>query len=429
MARRTIVKHARRGVARRFVALRAAGAGALVVLLSVAGPGLLAGLSDDDPAGVTTYSILGAKFGYELLWVIPLSTALLIYFHLLAIRLGIATGRGFAGTVRHRYGHHAGWFVAAFFVLANFGTICAEFAGIAAAGSLAGIPPYVSAPVGAAVVVALVLSASFHRIEHILLAVSALLATYVFAVFLSGPDWGATLHGLAVPTFPAERAGIIAVTATVGTTLAPWGLSFIQSYAVDKGVQREHWTSERVEVIVGSLLTGIIGIAIAVTCAAVLYPAGVEVNDARDAALALEPLAGRYAAVLFGAGLLGAALLAAVIVPLATAYSVSEGVGRRSSLDDAASLDRFFYGVFVVLVVAGALLVSIPGVPLIPLIVVSQVVNAILLPPQMLLLLRLNRDSDLVGQHPISTTSLVAGTVCVALVVASLVALAASSIG
>ena len=427
MTQRTHVRHARRGVARRFVQLRGVGLGALAALLAVAGPGLLAGLSDDDPAGVATYSTLGAEFGYELLWVIPLSTALLIGFHVLAIRLGILSGRGFAGTIRARYGPYAGWATALFFVLANFGTICAEFAGIAAAASLAGIPAWVAAPLGAVIVIGLILGASFHRVEHVLLALSTLLASYVVAVFLSGPDWEAAAHGLVTPSIPTSQAAMIAVTATIGTTLAPWGLAFIQSYAVDKDVRMEHWNAERVEVVVGSLLTGVIGAAIAITCAAVLHPAGVSIEDASDAARALEPFAGQYATLLFGVGLLGAALLAAAIVPLATAYSLTEAFGRRADLDDAPSRDPFFYGVITALIVLGAAVVAIPGIPLFRLIYVTQVVNAILLPPMLFLLLVLNRDVATVGERRTGTGTLVAGLMGIAVVLVSLGALGYAS--
>jgi Mn2+/Fe2+ NRAMP family transporter len=263
--------------------------------------------------------------------------------------LGIHAGLGFAATVRQRYGRHAGWALAAFFLLANLGTICAEFAGIAAAASLAGIPAYVAAPAGAILVGVLVVGASFHRVEHVLLSVSAILASYLLAVVLADPDWSQAAHGLVTPVMPTDKAGIVVITATIGTTLAPWGLAFIQSYAVGKGLEPSHWRAERLEVVVGSLLTGIIGAAIAITCAAVLYPAGVKIADAHDAALALEPLAGEHASLLFGVGLLGAALLAAAIVPLATAYSMAEAFGRRSVLDESANRDRFFYGVFLVL--------------------------------------------------------------------------------
>lgn len=396
----------------------------MAALLAVVGPGVLAGLSDDDPAGVTTYSILGTDFGYQLLWVIPLSTALLILFHLLAIRLAIRSGKGFVALLRARYGHAAAKMAGAAFVLANFGTICAEFAGIGAVAQLAGLPTAPCVFGAAGLIVALVLAESFHRVEHVLLAVSAALSSYLAAAVLAHPDWSQAARGLVVPSMPLTTAAFVAVTATIGTTLAPWGLAFIQSYAVDKGLTRRDYAPERVDVVVGSLLTGIIGVAIAVACAATLARAGLHIEDAQDAALALRPLAGQYASLLFGIGLGGAALLAAACVPLATAYSLAEAFGQPEDLDAPAGADRFFYGSFVVLVVLAATTVSIPGLPLLQLIYLSQVVNAIMLAPYLMLLVLLNRDARIVGNQDIlSAWWSAAAWLGIALVVSSVLGL------
>src|SRR5215211_3549140 len=356
--RKPQVGHKRRGSARRFANYRRSGRTRLAALIAVIGPGVLAGLSDDDPAGVTTYSILGTEFGYQLLWAVLISTALLILFHLLAIRLAIRSGKGFVALVRARYGHAAAKMAGALFVPANFGTICAEFAGIGAVAQLAGLPKAPCVLGAAGVIVALVLAGSFHRVEHVLLVLSAVLASYLLAGVLAQPDWSQAARGLVVPSMPLTTGAFIAVTATIGTTLAPWGLAFIQSYAVDKGISRRDYGPERVEVVIGSLLTGIIGIFIAVACAATLARAGAHIEDARDAALALRPLAGDYASLLFGIGLAGAALLAAAVVPLATAYSLAEAFGKIGDLDDAARADRLFYGSFVALVGLAATIVS-----------------------------------------------------------------------
>jgi NRAMP (natural resistance-associated macrophage protein)-like metal ion transporter len=210
-------------------------AGGVAALLAVVGPGMLAGLSDDDPAGITTYSILGAEYGYELLWVLALSTAALIVFHEVGVRLGVVTGKGLLTLVRERYGPRAAGLVAAALVVANTGTLCAEFAGVAAAMDLlAGTSRYVSVPLAAIGVSILVLRENFHRVEHLLLALSAVFVAYVVAGILAEPDWGAAGRGLVVPSIPLDRDALLIAVATVGTTLAPWGLAFIQSYAVDK---------------------------------------------------------------------------------------------------------------------------------------------------------------------------------------------------
>jgi NRAMP (natural resistance-associated macrophage protein)-like metal ion transporter len=195
----------------------------LLLLVAVLGPGLLAGLSDDDAPGITTYSILGADYGYELLWVLGLATLALILFHELGARMGVVTGQGLTGLMRERYGVRLAALGVLALLVANIGTTCAEFAGVAASLDLAGVSRYASVPVAALAISALVLLGSFHRVEHVFLLMSTLLATYIVAAFVTGPDWGAAVHGLLVPSAPATRAGLLAITATVGTTLAPWG--------------------------------------------------------------------------------------------------------------------------------------------------------------------------------------------------------------
>lgn len=390
------------------------------------GPGLLAGLSDDDPAGITTYSILGTDHGYRLLWIIPASTLLLVYFHLLAVRIGAASGKGFVGIVRARWGRGWGYFAVIGLLLANFGTICAEYAGISAAASLVGIPAWVSTPIAGVLISLVVVLGSFHRVEGILLVVSSTLALYIIDGVLAGPDWSRVWHGSFIPHMPLNRAGWIAVAATLGTTLAPWGLAFIQSYAVDKKITIPDLRWERVDVVLGSILTGVIGLAIAIACAATLNRAGIHISDARDAAIALRPLAGSFATVLFGAGLLGASLLAAAIVPLATAYSIAEGLGEPASLDLDSRHYHHFYGAFVVLTVAAVVVVSLPGLPLIPFIYASQVVNAVLLPLHVVALQMLASDSAVVGGAIPHRLSLAAGWIGVVLIISCIGALAVS---
>ena len=283
-----------RGIAFRFAAMLSSGRGAWVAFLAVLGPGLLAGLSDDDPAGITTYSVLGADFGYSLLWIIPASTILLIQFHLMAVRLGAATGKGFVGLIREKWGRGAGYFAVGGLLFANFGTICAEYAGISAAGDLVGIPSWISAPLAGMLISLVVVLGSFHRVERVLLVISATLSLYIIDGFLAGPDWGAVWHHSVVPHLPASAAGWIAIAAAMGTTLAPWGLAFIQSYSVDKKISMETLRWARVDVVIGSVLTGVIGLAIAVACAATLNKAGVHIEDAGDAAKALRTACGAF---------------------------------------------------------------------------------------------------------------------------------------
>ena len=397
-------------------------------LLAVVGPGLLAGLSDDDPAGITTYSVLGANHGYQLLWVLLLSTVALVIFHGLAARMGVVTGQGLIGLVRQRYGVRVGAAVLAALVVANIGTTCAEFAGIAAGFELFGITRYLSVPAAAVIVALLVLRGSFHHVEHFLMLLATVFLAYIVSGVLARPDWGAALHGTLVPSMSTDGTSIAIVTATLGTTLAPWGLSFIQSYAVDKKLRTEDLPAERVDVVTGALLTGVIGFFVVVACAATLYRDGQPVDDAADAARALEPLAGAAASHLFAVGLIGSAFLAASVLPLSTAYSVCEYAGVEAALDDPFGEARPFYLTFGVVTLLGALVVLIPNVPLVTILVATQVLNAVLLVPLLVAMVGLGRDRDLMGRFRIGTAGAIAYSVTTAAVVVCVAALAVTSL-
>jgi NRAMP (natural resistance-associated macrophage protein)-like metal ion transporter len=406
--------------------LRGGGAAAL---LAVVGPGLLAGLSDDDPAGIATYSILGAKYGYEMLWVLTLSTAALVVFHELGVRLGIVTGKGLLTLVREQHGQRAAHVVLTALVVANTGTLCAEFAGVAAGMELlGGMSRYLSVPLAAIGVSALVLREDFRHVEHFLLALSSVFVAYVVAGVLAHPDWGAAAKGLVVPSLPLGREAVLVAVATLGTTLAPWGLAFIQSYAVDKRLRIKDLGYERIDVVVGAVLTGVIGFFVVVACAATLHTQGIEVEGAGDAARALEPLAGDTAAALFGLGFLGAALLAAAIVPLSTAYSVSETLGQKADLDDSFAEARSFYLSYAAVVAVAGALVLIPGIPLIQILFLSQALNAILLLVILPFLRSLGRDRELMGTHALTPAERIVTGVALAAIAVSVIALGVLSV-
>jgi Mn2+/Fe2+ NRAMP family transporter len=374
--------------------------GGLLAAVAVLGPGLLAGLSDDDPAGITTYSILGAEHGYALLWVLALSTVALIVFHELAARTGVMTGKGLVLLIRERFGRTRAAVAVSALVVANVGTLCAELAGVAVGAQLlTGVGRGVSVPIAAIVVSALVLGASFHRVEHVLLVLSSVFVAYVAAGVLAHPDWGAAAQGLVVPTLPRSRDAVLICVATLGTTLAPWGLAFMQSYAVDKKITVDELPLERVDVITGTVLTGLIGFFIVVACAATLHPAGISIDDGAEAARALRPLAGSAASALFGLGFLGAALLAAAIVPMSTAYSVCEAAQHPAGLDQVPREAPLFYGTFVGAMALAAAIVLVPGMPLIPLLFLTQALNAVLLLAILPFMRALARDPELLGEH------------------------------
>ena len=372
----------------------------LGAFLAVMGPGIIAGLSDDDPAGITTYSQLGAQFGYQLLWTLGISTIALILFQDLGARIGVVTRQGLIGLVRQKYGARSGLLSAIALVLANIGTMTAEFAGIAAAGNLFGISKYLTVPIAGLVVSFLVLRGSFARVEKVFFILASVFIAYVIAGFMAKPDWSAAAKGLFVPSMPLSQEALFIATATLGTTLAPWGLAFIQSYAVDKRLTKEDLKLLRVDVWTGSLLTGIIGFFVVVTCAATLNVSGnTVINDASEAAQALKPLAGTLAKEIFAIGLIGAALLAASILPLSTAYAVTDLTGRPAALDDKINEAPLFYSTFASITVVAATLVLLPGAPLIKILLLTQILNAILLLPLLLYMFGISRDERLMGEY------------------------------
>jgi NRAMP (natural resistance-associated macrophage protein)-like metal ion transporter len=399
--------------------------GALTTLLAVVGPGVLSGLSDDDPAGITTYSILGAEYGYQLIWVLVLSTAALIIFHQMAVRVGVVSGKGLMVLIREHWGLRVARIVLCALVIANVGTICAEFAGVAAASDLFGFNrPYLVVPIVAVGVSLLVLKGSFRRVEHVLLAISAVFVTYVISGLLAGPDWAKAAKGTVIPSMPFNRDAILIAVATVGTTLAPWGLTFIQSYAVDKQLKVNDLKYERIDVAVGAVLTGIIGFFIVVACAATIHASGNSIEAAGDAARALEPLAGGLASRLFAFGFLGAALLAVAIVPLATAYSTSETFGRKRDLNDGFKEARLFYLTYMVTVAVAALIVLIPGAPLIPILFLSQALNAVLLLAVLPFLWSLSQSRVVMGEHVVRGPERMVSAAALAVIALAILALA-----
>jgi Mn2+/Fe2+ NRAMP family transporter len=314
--------------------------------------------------------------------------------------------------------------VLAALVVANIGTTCAEFAGIAAGFELFGVSRYLSVPFAAVAVSFMVLRGTFHRIEHLLLLLSTAFLAYIASGIMARPDWGDAAQGLLVPTMPADPQAITIVTATVGTTLAPWGLSFIQSYAVDKKLRTEDLKLERIDVVTGAVLTGVIGFFVVVACAATLHRDGRTISDAADAAVALEPLAGEAASTLFAVGLVGAAILAASILPLSTAYSVCEYAGFEAALDDRYSEAKTFYVTFAVVTALGAAVVMIPGIPLVTILVSTQVLNAVLLIPLLCVMIGIGRDANLMGAFRVGRVGTLVHTLTAGVVLACVAALA-----
>jgi Mn2+/Fe2+ NRAMP family transporter len=371
----------------------------ILAVLAVLGPGLVSGFADNDAGGITTYSIVGARFGYAILWVILASQIVLFFTQEVGARLGLATGKGLMGLIRERWGVRWGAFAVFLMLAANLGSTVAEFAGIGSALSLFGVPPQISAAVAAVVVVVMIALGSYNRVQYVFVGVGVLVSVaYVISAILAKPDWSQAFHSLLVPQLQSSPAYWLAVVGTVGTTITPWGQAFIQSYVADKGLREEDLAASRVDVFAGALLTNLIAGFIVVACAATLWSTGqTTISSAADAARALEPLAGPAASVLFAVGLLGASFLGLGVVPLTSAYSTCEAFGWETGVDWNWREAPAFYGLLAFFIGFAALFVMIPGLPLIQVMFAAQVINALLLPFILVFVMLLAGDRKLLG--------------------------------
>jgi Mn2+/Fe2+ NRAMP family transporter len=396
--------------------------------LAVLGPGVITGAAGDDAGGVATYSSIGAQYGYTLLWVMGPITLALIVVQLQVARMAVVTGKGFAELIREEFGVR--WTALAMLVLivANGTVTIAEFAGIAAAGELFGIPRPISVPLMALVVWLIVVRASYTVAEKIFILLSTALLTYVGAALLAHPDWKEVGVALVTPSFSLEPGYLATFVALVGTTITPYMLFYLQSSLTDKGVDLEDYRRERTDVIVGSLLTTIIAVFIVVSTAATLHVNGVLVDTAEDAARALEPLAGPYAFVLFGLGLFGASMLAASVLPLSTAYAVCGAFGWERGVSRSWSEAPIFNTLYTALIAIGAAFVLIPGLPLIQVIVATQFLNGVLLPVVLIFVLKLVNDRELMGEYTNNTVFNILSYATTSILVALTIALLAFSV-
>lgn len=367
-------------------------------LLIVLGPGLVTGFADNDAGGITTYSIAGAQFGYGLMWSLLLTMLALGVTQEAGARLGLATGQGLGGLIRERFGVR--WTAFAVFIMlaANLGTIVAEFAGIAAALSLFGVAPQISSVIAAAFVLTLLARGSFSRVQYGFLLVGiAVSISYAVSAALAHPDWGHAAIASVIPEFSLTGAYLLTLVGVVGTTITPWGQAFIQSYVADKGLGPKDLTASRIDVGLGSFLTNVVAAFIVVACAATIWTHGGAIESAADAALALGPLAGQSATVLFAVGLLAASLLGLAVVPLTSAYFACEAFGWESGVHWRWREAPVFYGLLAFFVGFSALFVIIPGLPLIEVLFVSQVFNGLLLPIILAFVMLISGDRSRLG--------------------------------
>jgi NRAMP (natural resistance-associated macrophage protein)-like metal ion transporter len=371
----------------------------LLIFLTVMGPGIITSNVDNDAGGIATYSMAGAHFGYTLLWsLIPIMIALIIIQEMSA-RMGVVTGKGLSDLIREKFGVRITFYLLLALVLTNFGNVIAEFAGVASSLEIFRIPKTLSVPIAAFLVWLLVVKGSYRSVEKVFLFACLFYVTYVISGFLARPDWSAVRDGFVSPEFKFSAGGIGMLIGLVGTTIAPWMQFYLQSAIVEKNIKVRDYKQSRLDVIIGSFIVTIVAGFIILTCAATLFKAGIRVETAKDAALALEPLAGKYTSLLFAFGLLNASLFAASILPLSTAFVVCEGMGWEDGVNKKFSEAPQFYGLYSLLIFLGAGIVILPGIPLFPVIYISQVVNGIVLPVILICILVLINDKKIMGEH------------------------------
>jgi Mn2+/Fe2+ NRAMP family transporter len=372
----------------------------LLAFLAILGPGFITANVDNDPGGILTYSQAGAKFGYALLWTLIPTTIALIIVQEMAARMGAVTGKGLSDLIREEFGLRATFFTMLVLGLADFGNIMAEFAGLASGMGLFGVSKYIAVPIGAALVWAMVVRNSYKPVERILIICSMLYFSYVVSAFLAHPNWKAAIHDTIVPTVSRSSEYLVMVIAMIGTTITPWMQFYLQASIVEKGIGKKQYGLSRWDVIFGCIITDVIAFFIVLSCAATLYASGVHnISDAADAAAALKPLAGQWAFLLFAIGLVNASLLSAAILPLATAYNICEGLGFESGLNKRFSEAPAFYWLYTLLIAFGAGVVLLPRIPLLKVILYSQVVNGVLLPFLLIFMLILVNKKELMGEY------------------------------
>lgn len=371
----------------------------LLFFFSVIGPGIIAANADNDAGGISTYSVVGAHFGIKMLWVLFLITFSLAVTQEMGVRIGLVTRQGLGGVIRENFGVRWTTFAMVTMLIANLGTMTAEFAGIGSAASIFGISKFIAVPLSALAVWFILYKGSFKTTQKIFLVFSAFYFVYIINGFIIKPDFGEATMALIKPTLELSAPFLLMMIALIGTTITPWGQFFIQSYVVDKGLNIKHYKVEKAEVFLGAFITNIVSFFIIISTAYTLYKTGVKITDAKDAALALAPIAGQFATILFGFGLFVASMLGAFILPVATAYAICEAFGWEYGFDRKWNEAPIFYGLILFSIILPAILVLIPGLPLMKVMILSQDMNGILLPIILIFVLKIINNKNIMGEH------------------------------
>lgn len=369
----------------------------LLLVLAAMGPGIITAMAGNDAGGISTYSTAGANFGFGTLWVIPIMCVLLIVVETTAGRMGAVTGKGFAALIRERFGIRLAAFAMLSLLVGNVATTFSEFAGIASGMEMFGVSKYISVPVAALAVWLLVVGGSYKRVQNVFLALSLVFVTYVVAAFLAEPNWGEAIHDTVVPSAVGDVSFISLVIAMIGTTIAPWMMFFTQSNVVEKGLTTKDLFSQRVDAVSGTIAACIVAWFIIVTTGAVLFPAGITIDSAADAAAALAPFAGPYAEALFAVGLIAASFLAACVLPLTTAFVICEAFGWEAGVSFKWREAPTFKSIFTFVIAFSAIVVLLPDVNLLGMMLTAQFVNGVILPILLAFMAIISADKRIMG--------------------------------
>jgi NRAMP (natural resistance-associated macrophage protein)-like metal ion transporter len=390
----------------------------ILLFLTLMGPGLITAMIDNDASGITTYSVAGARFGYTLLWtLIPTTVALMVIQEMIA-RMGVVTGKGLSDLIRENFGVKATFFMMLGLFFANLGTTVANFAGWAASMEILGFNRYIMVPAGAVIVWILVFKGSYRIVERILLGACILYFGYIISGLMSGPDWRAVMKNTFVPVVDPTPEYIMLAIAVIGTTITPWMQFYLQSSIAEKGIEIKNYGFSRLEIFFGSSVTDIISFFIIITCATLLFPAGMRIQEASEAAVALKPLAGNYASLIFAVSLANASFLGAIIVPLATAYYTCEAMGWETGIGRTFKDAPEFILIYTALIILSVLIILIPGSPLVSLMVLASFLNGLLLPFVLIFALALVNDRRIMGEYVNSRVfNIIAWLTVVALIV------------
>ena len=371
----------------------------ILLFLAIVGPGIVTGSVDNDAGGITTYSVAGAIYGYKLLWTLVPSFLLLVVVQEMNARMGIVTGKGLADLIRESFGVKVTLLIFLGLVATNIGNTATEFAGVAGSLMVFGVSKYISVPIVAVGVWLLVTKGDYKTAERIFLFFSFCLLSYVVSAVLAKPDWGAIGRDFIRPAMRFDTSYLSMVLGIVGTTVAPWMQFYMQSAVIEKRIKIQDYKYELWDVIVGCTVTVVVAFFIMVACAATLHKNGLVINEAKDAAVALKPLAGAFAAQLFAFGLFIASVFSATILPLATAFFVCEAFGFEAGINKKIQEAPQFYALFAFIMTVAVLIILAPNAPLISITIWSQVINAMLLPVVLFSMMRMVNNPKIMGPH------------------------------